>query len=158
MDIKCSVNGHTYETQKLYLEDFKKLGIIYEEKLMPFIVTIMYCHNQDCLDKDIIYTLYKSSQDVFNREDVEFLLDLVMNKEHMLIDGKKPDCAEWERHWQSVGYIDYRTVAIAFTKENLGNFSGLLALIPDEWATPLKKLLDGNLSSFLQSLNQMSTK
>ena len=33
--------------EKLYLEDFKKLGIIYEEKLVPLILTLACCRKYD---------------------------------------------------------------------------------------------------------------
>lgn len=140
--IECKINGHTYQTEKLYLENFKKLGIIYEEKIMPFIITALYCSKNETLDKDLVQAIYNAGKDVFNREDVEFLMDLVINKEHLLIDGKKPDQAEWEKHWQDVGYMDYRLVSIMFAKENLGNFTMLSALIPTEWTSFLKGILD----------------
>lgn len=152
--IECKLNGHTYQTEKLYLEDFKKLGIIYEEKIMPFIITALYCSQNENLDKELIMALYSASKDVFNREDVEFLMDLVINREHLLIDGKKPDKVQWEKHWQEVGYIDYRLVAFMFTKENLGNFTMLSALIPQEWTMFLKELIETKFSSVFTSLNQ----
>lgn len=156
--IECKLNGHTYQTEKLYLEDFKKLGIIYEEKFMPFIITALYCSKNENLDKDLILALYTASKDVFNREDMEFLMDLAINREHLLIDGKKPDQAGWEKHWQEVGYIDYRLVAFMFTKENLGNFTMLSALIPQEWTTFLKELIDNKFSSVFENLNRLLKK
>ena len=156
--LECSLNGHTYQTEKLYLEDFKKLGIIYEEKIMPFLITALYCSKENKLDKDLVLALYNASKEVFNREDMEFLMDLAMNLEHLTIDGKKLDRAEWEKHWQNVGYIDYRLVALMFTKENLGNFSMLSALLPQEWTTFLKELLNGKFSNLLEKLSRLLKK
>lgn len=156
--IECSLNGHTYQTEKLYLEDFKKLGIIYEEKIMPFLITALYCSKEENLDKELILALYTASKEVFKREDVEFLMDLAMNQEHLIIDGKKLDRAEWEKHWQEVGYIDYRLVALLFTKENLGNFSMLSALLPEEWTVFLNEFAKEKFSNLFEKLNRLLKK
>ena len=151
--IECNVNGHKYKTEKLYLEDFKKLGIIYEEKLVPLLLTLSCCKKYEYTDKDLLLAVYDASKDAFSRDDVEFVLNLVMNKEHLTIDDKKPDTAEWERHWQSEGYLVYRMVAHEFIKENLGNFSILSAHLPQEWATNLINILSGIFLSSSKSQN-----
>lgn len=141
--IECTVNGHKYKTEKLYLEDFKKLGIIYEEKLVPLMLTLACCKKYDYTDKDLLLAIYKAGKDAFNRDDTEFILDLVMNKEHLTIDGKVPDTAAWEKHWQNEGYLVYRMVAHEFIKENLGNFTVLSAHLPQEWANQVENILKG---------------
>lgn len=151
--IECNVNGHTYRTEKLYLKDFKKLGVILEEKIFPLFLTFIGVDKYGVGDKDLLLALYTASKDAFSRDDAEYMIDLVMNKEHLTIDGKKPDTAEWERHWQNVGYIEYRMVAIEFIKVNMGNFTLLSASMPQEWTMHLKNILNGIFLNSFESQN-----
>lgn len=150
--IECEVNGHKYETLQLYFEDFTKLGYMTEEKIYPFLVCLSACITANLTDAELLNSLYKSCKDIFNKEDLQFISQLVLNKEHLLIDGKKPDNAEWEKHWQSVGFTDYRVVVIKFIKANLGNFTSLSTLFPKEWAMKTFLLINEKLSKLSKSL------
>ena len=151
--IECDVNGHKYQTQQLYFEKFTQLGYITEEKIYPFLVCLTACMNANLTDAELLNSLYKSCKDIFNKEDLHFISELVLNREHLMIDGKRPDKAEWEKHWQSVGFTDYRVVVVKFIKANLGNFTSLSALFPKEWATKTMLLISERLSKLLTSLN-----
>ncbi len=138
--IKCNIGGHEYTTAPLYFEDFTKLGFILEEKIFPYMTCLLACLGNNMCDADFMKALYTSGKDVFNRDDLNSIANLVINREHMMIDGKKPDNAEWEKHWQSVGFIDYRILVVKLIEANLGNFSSLSALIPKEWTLVGEKL------------------
>ena len=138
--IKCTVGGHEYATAPLYFEDFTKLGFMLEEKIFPFLTCLLVCLGGEMQDSDYTKALYSAGKDVFNRADLELMANLVLNREHLLIDGKKLDNAEWQKHWQTVGYVDYRIVVMQFIKANLGNFSSLSALIPKEWTLVGEKI------------------
>ena len=146
--IECKINGHTYATAPLYFEDFTTLGFIAEEKIIPLLTCLLACVANNLTDAELLKALYNSCKDVFNHEDLKYISNLVLNKEHLLINGKKPDCAEWEKHWQSVGFIDYKIVVIKFIKANLGNFTSLSALLP-VWAKKIENGLKEKLSALL---------
>lgn len=156
--IKCTVNGHEYKTEPLYFEDFTTLGFITEEKVYPFLTCLTACIANDLSDAELLKALYTSCKDIFNREDLKFISNLVLNKEHMLIDGKKPDNLEWEQHWQKVGFTDYRVVVFHFIRQNLGNFSSLSALLPNEWTKKIQAQLEKKLSTLFINLNAQIAK
>ena len=110
-----------------------------EEKFFPLIACIIACCANQLEDGEILKALYSASKDVFKRDDLKYVSNLVLNKEHLIVNGKILDEAEWLKHWQSVGFIEYHTVVFEFIKANLGNFTNLSALIPKEWTTE-----DGN--------------
>ena len=151
--IECTVNGHKYATAPLYFEDFTSLGFITEEKVYPFITCLTACIANNLSDAELLKALYTSCKDIFNREDLKYISNLVLNREHMTIDGKKPDAAQWERHWQKVGFVDYRVVVFHFIRQNLGNFSSLSALLPDGWTQKVQKQLEKKLSKLFTNLN-----
>ena len=151
--IECTVNGHKYATAPLYFEDFTSLGFITEEKAYPFITCLTACIANNLSDAELLKALYASCKDIFNREDLKYISNLVLNREHMTIDGKKPDAAQWERHWQKVGFVDYRVVVFHFIRQNLGNFSSLSALLPDGWTQKVQKQLEKKLSKLFTNLN-----
>ena len=142
MKISCNVNGHTYETEKLYFEDGVILGSILEEKIFPFLTCFMACLGNNLSDGELIKALYCATKEIFNREDLKDIAKLVLNREHLRIDGKVLDSVEWEKHWQSVGFVEYQVVVIKFIGENLGNFTMLSSLFPTEWTEKLKHLAD----------------
>ena len=146
--IECDVNGHHYATEKLYFADLKKLGAIVEEKLYPTLAAICLIKNGDDLGGKLTEQIYKALKDSLNREDNEYITELVLNKEHLCIDGKKLDNAEWEKHWQAVSYSDYRLVSLKFMEQNLGNFMGMLTLVPQEWADKIGMNTKENSLSF----------
>lgn len=158
MTIECKVNGHTYSTAPLYFEDFTTLGFIVEEKLFPFMACLTTCMANNLTDAQLLTALYKACKDIFNREDLKFISNLVMNKEHLLLDGKKLDKLEWEKHWQKVGFVEYRVVVTNFIKENLGNFTSLSALIPKEWTQALLNTLNKRLSEMSTKIKEQSLK
>ncbi len=158
MTIECKINGHTYTTSPLYFEEFTTLGFIIEEKLFPFFACLTTCISNNLSDAQLLTALYKACKDIFNREDLKYISNLVLNKEHMTIDGKKLDQAEWEKHWQAVGFIEYRVVVMNFIKENIGNFTSLSALIPAEWTDKLANKLKERLSNLLTQLSEQSQK
>lgn len=151
--IECTVNGHKYATAPLYFEDFTSLGFITEEKAYPFITCLTACIANNLSDAELLKALYTSCKDIFNREDLKYISNLVLNREHMTIDGKKPDAAQWEKHWQKVGFVDYRVVVFHFIRQNLGNFSSLSALLPDGWTQKIQKQLEKKLSKLFTNLN-----
>lgn len=153
MTIECTVNGYKYETEPLYFEDFTALGFLTEEKVYPFLTCLTACIANNLSDSELLKALYTSCKDIFNREDLKFISNLVLNREHMRINGKKPDNAEWEKHWQSAGFMDYRLVVLNFMKANLGNFSSLSALLPQERTEEIFKQLAQKLSSLFTNLN-----
>lgn len=152
--IECTVNGHKYATAPLYFEDFTTLGFITEEKVYPFLTCLTACIANNLSDAELLKALYTSCKDIFNREDLKFLSNLVLNREHMTIDGKKPDQLQWEKHWQSVGFADYRVVVFHFMRQNLGNFSSLSALLPDGWTKKIEKQLEKKLTKLFTNLNE----
>lgn len=158
MSIECTVNGHKYETEPLYYEDFTTLGFITEEKAYPFLTCLTACIANDLSDSELLKALYTSCKDIFNREDLKFISDLVLNKEHLRINGKKPDAVEWEKHWQKVGFVDYRVVVFQFMRQNLGNFSSLSAILPTGWADTIRKQLEKKLSILFTNLNKQLAK
>ena len=155
--IECKINGHTYATEPLYFEDFTTLGFIAEEKIVPLLVCLFACIANNLTDAELLKALYNSCKDVFNREDLKYISNLVLNKEHLIIDGKKPDYAEWEKHWQSAGFIEYKTVVIKFIEANLGNFTSLSALLPER-AKNIENCLKEKLSSLLNIPKNQSAK
>ena len=151
--IECTVNGHKYQTAKLLTEDFLNLGAMLEEKVFPFFTCFMACIANDLSDAELLKALYMSCKDVFNREDMKFISKLVLNKDALLIDGKKLDEAEFNLHWQKVGYCDYRVVIIHFIKGNLGNFTSLSQLLPDGATEKIKSQIEKKLLTLFTNLN-----
>ena len=156
--IECTVNGHKYATSPLYFEDFTTLGFMTEEKVYPFLTCLTACMANNLSDSELLKALYTSCKDIFNRDDLKFISNLVLNREHMTIDGKKPDQVQWEKHWQSVGFMDYRVVVLNFMRQNLGNFSSLSALLPDGWTKEVKKQLEKKLSALFVNLSAQMEK
>lgn len=156
--IECTVNGHKYQTAKLLTEDFLNLGAMLEEKVFPFFTCFMACIVKDLSDAELLKALYMSCKDVFNREDMKFISKLVLNKDALLIDGKKLDEAEFNLHWQKVGYCDYRVVIIHFIKGNLGNFTSLSQLLPDGATEKIKSQIEKKLLTLFTNLNAQLSK
>ena len=156
--IECTVNGHKYQTAKLLTEDFLNLGAMLEDKVFPFFTCFMACIANDLSDAELLKALYMSCKDVFNREDMKFISKLVLNKDALLIDGKKLDEAEFNLHWQKVGYCDYRVVIIHFIKGNLGNFTSLSQLLPDGATEKIKSQIEKKLLTLFTNLNAQLTK
>ena len=156
--IECTVNGHKYATSPLYFEDFTTLGFVTEEKVYPFLTCLTACIANNLSDSELLKALYTSCKDIFNRDDLKFISNLVLNREHMTIDGKKPDELQWEKHWQTVGFMDYRVVVLNFMRQNLGNFSSLSALLPDGWTKEVKKQLEKKLSALFVNLSAQMEK
>lgn len=153
MTLECIVSGHKYETEPLYFEEFTTLGFIAEEKVYPFLTCLLACVANDLSDSELLKALYNSCKDVFNREELKFISNLALNREHLRIDGKKLDSLEWEKHWQKVGFADYRVVCFNFIRMNLGNFTSLSALFPTEWTQALTSRLESKLLMLFTSLN-----
>jgi hypothetical protein len=156
--IECDLNGHHYATEKLYFADMKKLGAIIEEKLYPVLALLTLVKDGKDLNGKLTEQIYSAAKETMNRDDNEYVTELVLNKEHLCIDGKKLDNAEWEKHWQSVGYSDYRLVSLKFMEENLGNFTEMLTLILPEWADKICTSTNENflsLSNLLKNLFQI---
>lgn len=151
--IECTVNGHRYETAPLYFEDFTTLGFLTEEKVYPFLTCLTACIANNLSDAELLKALYASCKDIFNREDLKFISNLVLNREHLRVDGNKLDNLEWEKHWQQVGFMDYRVVVFHFMRQNLGNFSSLSALLPDEWTDKIQAQLEKKLSTLFTNLS-----
>ena len=156
--IECTVNGHKYQTAKLLTEDFLNLGAMLEEKVFPFFTCFMACIANDLSDAELLKALYMSCKDVFNREDMKFISKLVLNKDALLIDGKKLDEAEFNLHWQKVGYCDYRVVIIHFIKGNLGNFTSLSQLLPNGATDKIKSQVEKKLLTLFTNLNAQLSK
>ena len=156
--IECTVNGHKYQTAKLLTEDFLNLGAMLEEKVFPFFTCFMACIANDLSDAELLKALYMSCKDVFNREDRKVISKLVLNKDALLIDGKKLDEAEFNLHWQKVGYCDYRVVIIHFIKGNLGNFTSLSQLLPDGATEKIKSQIEKKLLTLFTNLNAQLSK
>ena len=153
--IECDVNGHHYATEKLYFADMKKLGAIFEENVYPALAAFFLIKEGEDYNMRLAEQIYPAIKELFNREDNEYITELVLNKEHLCIDGKKLDNAEWEKHWQTVGYNDYRMVSLKFMEENLGNFMEMLTLILPEWAEKICMNTNENslsLSNLLKNL------
>ena len=129
-----------------------------EEKVYPFLTSLTACIANNLTDSELLKALYTSCKDIFNRDDLKFISNLVLNREHMTIDGKKPDQVQWEKHWQSVGFMDYRVVVLNFMRQNLGNFSSLSALLPDGWTKEVKKQLEKKLSALFVNLSAQMEK
>ncbi len=153
MTLECIVNNHKYATEPLYFEDFTTLGFITEEKVYPFLTCMVACIANDLSDSELLKALYTSCKDIFNREDLKYLSNMALNKEHLTVDGRRLDNLEWEKHWQSVGFMDYRVVCFQFIRQNLGNFSSLSTLLPTEWAEQVKKQVEKKLSVLVTSLS-----
>lgn len=151
--IRCEVGGHEYTTEPLYYNDFTKLGYISEEKIYPFLTCCFACIANNLADGELLKALYTSCKDIFNREDLKVLSELALNREHLRIDGKQLDNAEWEKHWQTVGFADYRVVCFKFIKANLGNFTNLSALLPEGALDKLKSQIEVKLLTLLSNLN-----
>ena len=156
MSIECNVGGHIYKTEPLYFEDFTTLGFITEEKVYPFLTCLIACIGNNLSDAELLKALYTSCKDIFNREDLKYLSNLALNREHLTIDGKRLDNLEWQKHWQAVGFMDYRVACFHFIRQNLGNFSSLSALLPDEWTTQMKSRIEEKLSTLLTNLNEQT--
>lgn len=152
--IKCTVGGHEYMTEPLYYEDFTKLGFITEEKVYPFLTCAFACIANDLADGELLKALYTSCKDIFNREDLKYLSELALNREHLRVDGKQLDNAEWEKHWQAVGFADYRVVCFNFIKANLGNFSSLSALFPTGAMDKMKSQIENKLLMLLVGISE----
>lgn len=155
MMITCNVGGHEYSTEKLYYKDFTNLGFITEEKVYPFLTCAFACIANDLADGELLKALYTSCKDIFNREDLKYLSELALNKEHLRVDGKQLDNAEWEQHWQDVGFADYRVVCFSFIKENLGNFSSLSALLPEGAIGKMKSQVEQKLLTMLIGVSEL---
>ena len=155
--IKCTVSGHEYMTEPLYFDDFTKLGYISEEKIYPFLTCCFACIANDLADGELLKALYTSCKDIFNREDLKFISELALNREHLRVDGKQLDNAEWEKHWQDVGFADYRVVCFNFIKANLGNFSSLSALLPEGAIDKIKNQVEKKLLTLFINLNEVLT-
>lgn len=151
--ITVTINNHTYKTVKLGYEDFKKLGYLSEEKLYPFVTCLFACICNNLSDSELLKALYTSCKDIFKREDLDFITELVLNRDFMTIDGKKPDNAEWELHWQKVGFCDLRVLVFNLVKENLGNFTSLSALLPNEWTQQISEQIKEKSLILLANLN-----
>lgn len=158
MVLECSVGGHKYETEPLYFEDFTTLGFITEEKVYPFLTCLGACVANELSDSELLKALYTSCKDVFNREDLKFISNLALNREHLRVDGKKLDNLEWEQHWQKVGFVDYRVVCFNFIRQNLGNFSSLSALFPTEWTVVVVEQIQSKLNKLFAALSAQSGK
>lgn len=156
--IEVTLNGHKYQTAKLLFEDFTNLGAMLEEKVFPFFTCFMACIANNLSDAELLKALYTSCKDVFNRDDMKFISKLVLNKDTLTIDGKKLDEAEFNLHWQKVGYADYRVVIINFIKGNLGNFTSLLQLLPDGATEKIKSSIEAKLLTLFTNLNAQLTK
>ena len=156
--IEVTLNGHKYQTAKLLFEDFTNLGAMLEEKLFPFFTCFMACIANNLSDAELLKALYTSCKDVFNRDDMKFIYKLVLNKDTLTVDGKKLDEAEFNLHWQKVGYADYRVVIINFIKGNLGNFTSLLQLLPDGATEKIKSSIEAKLLTLFTNLNAQLTK
>ena len=89
---------------------------------------------------------------------MKFISKLVLNKDTLTVDGKKLDEAEFNLHWQKVGYADYRVVIINFIKGNLGNFTSLLQLLPDGATEKIKNSIEAKLLTLFTNLNAQLTK
>ena len=153
--IECDLNGHHYVTEKLYFADMKKLGAIFEENVYPILAAMFLIKKGEDYNSKLVEQIYPALRELFNREDSEYITELALNKEHLCIDGKRLDNAEWEKHWQTVGYNDYRMVSLKFMEENLGNFTEMLTLILPEWAEKTCMSTNGNslsLSNLLKNL------
>lgn len=153
MTFECTVAGHKYETEPLYFEEFTTLGFTAEEKIYPFLTCLIACMANDLSDSELLKALYNSCKDVFNREDLKLISNLALNREHLRIDGRIPDSLEWEKHWQSVGFMDYRVVCFNFMRMNLGNFTSLSALFPAEWTQSFISRLENKLSVLFTGLS-----
>ena len=151
--LECTVNGHRYATEALYFEDFTTLGFLTEEKVYPFLTCLTACIANNLNDAELLKALYSSCKDIFNREDLKFVSNLVLNREHLTIDGKRLDNLEFEKHWQQVGFMDYRVVVFHFMRQNLGNFSSLSALLPTGWTNKIQEQLEKKLSTLFTNLN-----
>ncbi len=151
MKIECEIGGHRYATEQLYYEDFTTIGFMLSEKIAPFITCLLACLGNNLSDNELLKALYSSSKEVFNRDDMKFISELVLNREHLTIDGKKLDKLGWEKHWQSGGFIDYQAVVYKFIEGNLGNFTQLSALMPAHMADKLQERL-GNKFSLLSDV------
>ena len=158
MTLECNVGGHKYETEPLYFEEFTTLGFMAEEKVYPFLTCLVACMANDLSDSELLKALYTSCKDIFNREDLKFISNLALNREHLRIDGKKPDTLEWEKHWQKVGFAHYRVVCFNFIRMNLGNFSSLSALLPTEWTQNFVSRLENKLSMLFINLSDQLKK
>ena len=158
MKISCEVNGHKYVTEKLYFKDFLTIGFLIEEKIGPFIDCFTACIGNNLSDSELLKALYSSCKDILNREDMSFICDLVINREHLTIDGKKLDNADWEKFWQEVGFFDYQAVSLKFLGENLGNFTQLSALLPPKAADLLAGRLENKFSILSTVLNDLLNK
>ena len=156
--IEVTLNGHKYQTAKLLFEDFTNLGAMLEEKVFPFFTCFMACIANNLSDAELLKALYTSCKDVFNRDDMKFISKLVLNKDTLTIDGKKLDEAEFNLHWQKVGYADYRVGIINFIKGNLGNFTSLLQLLPDGATEKIKSSIEAKLLTLFTNLNPQLTK
>ncbi len=158
MKISCDVNGHKYVTEKLYFKDFLTMGFLIEEKIAPFMTCFVVCLGNNLSDGELLKALYSSCRELFSREDLLFISELVMNREHLTIDGKKLDNAEWEQHWQNVGFFDFQAVTLSFVGANLGNFTQLSALIPTRLADLLAGRLEDKFSILYSVLKDLLNK
>ena len=151
--LECNVNGHKYQTAKLLFEDFTNLGAMLEEKVFPFFTCLTACIANDLSDAELLKALYTSCKDVFNKDDMKFISKLVLNKDTLTVDGKKLDEAEFNLHWQKVGYCDYRVVVFHFIKGNLGNFTSLAQLLPNGATDKIKSQVEKKLLTLFTNLN-----
>lgn len=131
--IECKINDNKYLTERLYFKDFTKLGFLLEEKIFPFLSCLLTCIGNKLSDGELLKALYTSCKDIFKMEDLEYISELVLNREHLRVNGKQLDNAEWEKHWQNAGFIEYQTLIIKLIGENLGNFTSLSTILPKGW-------------------------
>ena len=151
--LECNVNGHKYQTAKLLFEDFTNLGAMLEEKVFPFFTCLTACIANDLSDAELLKALYTSCKDVFNKDDMKFISKLVLNKDTLTVEEKKLDEAEFNLHWQKVGYCDYRVVVFHFIKGNLGNFTSLSQLLPNGATDKIKSQVEKKLLTLFTNLN-----
>jgi hypothetical protein len=156
--IKCTVGNHEYQTAKLLFEDFVNLGSTLEEKVFPFFTCLTACIANNLSDAELLKALYTACKDVFNKEDMKFISNLVLNKDALLIDGKKLDQVEFNLHWNKVGYADYRVVILHFIRGNLGNFTSLSDLLPAGTTDKIKAQLQKKLLTLFTNLNEQLRK
>lgn len=151
--IQLQLNGNKYQTQKLTFEDLQTLGFSIEEKIIPFFACFATAMANGVKDGEILQAIYKSCKDALNPSEWKELCEIVRNDNCLLINGKKLEGSEWHKHWQEVGFADYRVMCLYFIKENLGNFMSLSALIPNELTEKVKSQMSVKLEDLLLKIN-----
>lgn len=151
--IEVKIGNNKYSTARLLFEDLLNLGTTVEEKIFPFFTCFGVCIANGVSDDEILKALYTSCKDVFKKEDLKFISDLVLNKDALLVNGKKLDEVEFNKHWQAVGYVEYRVLTTKLIKENLGNFTSLQQLLPTDAVEEFKRKAESKLLMMLTKLN-----